>query len=77
MKTYNVTIPCTLSVCVTVEAEDEKSAKEAALNVDFRLDLQSEDKEASPEIVEFETHEQICRGNVFYGCINKMEIDEA
>ena len=75
MPRYTVTIPCTMAVVVSVEADDEEGAKEAAFNVDFNVELKG-DPDASPEIIEFETHEQITKGNVYYGCINEMEVIE-
>ena len=63
-----------MAVAVSVEADDEKGAKEAALNVDFSFELKS-DSDANSEIIEFEAHEQITKGNIYYGCINEMQVD--
>ena len=76
MKTWNVTIPCTMAVVVTVEAEDEEGAKQAAMCVALEVDIKS-DENSSADISEFETHEQIVKGNVFYGCLNEIEVEEA
>lgn len=74
MKTYYVSIPCTMTVSVTVEAETEEEAKEKAFDVDFKVDVTG-DNDACIE--EFETHERITRGNVFYGVQNEVDITEA
>jgi hypothetical protein len=73
MKTYLVTIPCTMAVCVEVEAESKEAAKEAAFEVDFNIEIKSEHK---AEILDLETHEQISSGNVYYGCINEIYAEE-
>jgi hypothetical protein len=71
MKTYLVTIPCTMAVCVEVEAESEEAAKEAAFEVDFNIEIKSEHK---AEILDFEVHNRVSSGNVYYGCISINEI---
>ena len=76
MPIYTVIIPCTLAIAVTVEAENEEAAKEAAFKVDFNLAIESVG-EGNPEIIDFESHNQITRGNVYSGCINEMEVEEA
>ena len=73
MKKYNVIIPCTMGVMVTVEAEDEKAAKEASFQVDFRVKIVGK----NAELVEFETHDRISYGNVYCGCVNEMDVQEA
>jgi hypothetical protein len=73
MKTYLVTIPCTMAVCVEVEAESEEAAKEAAFEVDFNVELKSQHK---AEILDLETHNRVSSGNVYYGCINEMYAEE-
>lgn len=73
MKKYNVIIPCTMGVMVTVEAEDEEAAKEASFQVDFRVNIVGD----NAELVEFETHDEISYGNVYCGCVNKIEVLEA
>ena len=76
MPEYNVLIPCTMSISVSVEAENKEEAKSKALDVDLRVNLESDDP-AGPEIYEFEMHRQIVEGNIYYGCINKMDVEEA
>ena len=73
MKKYNVIIPCTMGVMVTVEAEDEKAAKEASFQVDFWVKIVGE----NAELVAFETHDRISYGNVYCGCVNEMDVQEA
>lgn len=75
MPLYTVLIPCTMAVAVTVEAENESAAANAALNVDFQVKLEG-GGDAAPEINEFETHRKITHGNVYQGCINEIEVIE-
>ena len=65
-----------MSIAVLVKAENEEAAKDAAFDVDFNVYIVSEDAAACPEIYEFDTHHQICRGNVFSGVLNKLYIEE-
>lgn len=77
---YNITIPCTMSISVTVTADNKEEAISKAFNLSWYLKVIAEDKEAenaAPEINELELHRMICQGNVFHGCINELEIEEA
>lgn len=79
MKTYNVTVPCTMAVCVTVEAESEEAAIEAAFDIGWLTTVTpfgEADKAAAPEVIEIELHRRIVEGNVFHGCINEIKVDE-
>jgi hypothetical protein len=75
MKTYLVTIPCTMAVCVEVEAESKEAAKEAAFKVAFNVEIKSQHK---AEILDLKTHNRVSSGNVYYGCIsiNEMYAEE-
>ena len=66
MKRWNVRIPISGFVSINVEAQTEEAAKEAALTGDIPT---------SPD--EWDIHEQIASGSVFYGMQNEIEIDEA
>lgn len=66
MKTFRITVPVTGTITKEIEAENE----EKALIAFEELDLSPED------ISEWDWTEQIVRGNVFYGILNEMEIDE-
>lgn len=77
MPTYNVTIPCTMAVCVTVEADDPKAAIDAAFDVEWNVNLTSDDKAAAPDLIELETHRRVAYGNVYAGCINDVDVQEA
>jgi hypothetical protein len=68
MKTYNVCLPLTGTIWVTVEAESEEAAIEAALC--------SEDAKTE-NIEEWQTHRQICKGNVLYADTNEAYAEEA
>jgi len=72
MAKYSVLIPCTLSVDVTVEADSEEEALSKALDVDFSVKI--DDGADKAMIHEFEAHEEIVKGNVFYGVQNEIEV---
>ena len=63
-KRWSVSVPFTGYVVVEVEADDEKSAIEAALESD-KLDIN--------DCEECEFHDYVARGNVFYGVQNEAE----
>jgi hypothetical protein len=71
MPKYSVLVPCTCSIVVEVNAENEKAAKLAAFEADFRVEVTGD-----ADLHEFEMHEQIVRGNVFSGVANKIEVDQ-
>ena len=73
-KEYEVLIPLTGYVSVIVEAESSEEAKDKAFVEDFYIDLKSESNNV--QLQEFETHEHIVRGNVFYGTLNEIEVEE-
>ena len=77
MPMYTVTIPCTMAVCVTVEADDESAAKDAAMDVEWSINLETNNKAAAPEIVAMETHRRIVRGNVCAAVQNEIDVQEA
>jgi hypothetical protein len=61
MASYEVCIPITGIIWVTVEAENEKAAIDAALS--------SEDL-VRDNIEEWEAHKEICTGNVLHASVN-------
>lgn len=67
MKTYNVCLPLTGTIWVTVEAESEEAAIDAAFDSE---DITTEN------IHEWETHRQICRGNVLSASVNEAYAEE-
>lgn len=68
MKDYEVLIPITGFVIVNVKADDEDSAITNAFESD-ELSLDN--------IVEWEAHGCIVKGNIFYGTLNEIEVNEA
>ena len=68
MKKYTVYMPFTGRVAIGVEAEDEASAIAQAWEADISFD----DKDLD---IEWEMHEQVCKGNVFYGMQNEVEVE--
>ena len=74
MPRYNVIMPCTMSILLSVEAENKEAAKNAAFQLDFSIEISGE---GEPEILEFESHETVCRGNIFCGVLNEIEVEDA
>jgi hypothetical protein len=79
---FDVFIPCTASICVTVDAESEEEAKQLALDAPWRIKIDAKgcvicDNTMDIAICEFAVHEQIIKGNVFYGVQNEIEVCEA
>lgn len=70
MPRYSVLIPCTCSILVEVEANTASEAKQAALDCDFDVKVSGD-----AELHELEVHEEIVKGNVFYGVLNSIEAD--
>jgi hypothetical protein len=71
MPKYSVIIPCTMTVLVEVQADDKKQAKEKAFATNFCAEVKN-----GGELLEFEAHEEIVRGNVFSGVQNEIEVSE-
>jgi len=68
---YSVRIPVTGFVEVTIEADSPADAIDRAL--DLEIDI---DEPMMYDHCEFETHEIITDGNMFYGAINEVEVEE-
>lgn len=66
-KTFSVAVPITGIIYVTVEAADKDEAVEKALSSD-ELTLNN--------CEEWSAHEQIVKGNVFYGDLNRATAKE-
>lgn len=65
MKAYTITMPVTGIMVKTVEAETVEEAIEKFCDEITVNDLE-----------QWEVHEEIVKGNVFYGVQNTMEIEE-
>ncbi|AHJ87097.1 hypothetical protein JBP901_gp030 [Bacillus phage JBP901] len=73
-KTYFVAVPVVGKVIVEVEgATSEQDAIEKALEVDMSFDIESEDTTVWVE--EWDRHERVVQGNVYYGVISDAHID--
>jgi hypothetical protein len=57
---------------VTVEADDEKAARQAALSADVELVVSGEDVQDW----EWAAHERITQGNVLYARYNEMTVEK-
>jgi hypothetical protein len=75
MKTFTVYVPCTLSISFKVEAEDCKDAIDKALQTELTVQVIDEHRN-NVDIEDFDMHEYITKGNVFYGGQNKIEVEE-
>jgi hypothetical protein len=71
MPKYSVIIPCTMTVLVKVQAGDKKQARDKAFETNFSVEVWD-----GGEVLDFEAHEQIVRGNVFYGVQNEIKVSE-
>lgn len=79
MKRFAVRMPCTMSLYMEVEAETKEDAKEAAYALNFGVVTKAADEAAEDAelyIEEFEMHDYVTRGNVFYGVLNEIDIEE-
>jgi hypothetical protein len=79
MPRFTVFIPCTGSISVELEAENEDQAKEKALEAPWTMDkISTENGQAldgmTAHIYEWEMHKQITKGNAFYGVQNEIEV---
>ena len=61
-KNYDVTLPITGTIVVSVDADSEEDAIEKALHCNGLI---------SDNIESWEVHERICRGNVLYAELNE------
>lgn len=73
MKKWWVSIPVTMEISVEVEAETEEEAIEKGLyETEWTLGEPS-----GCEVINCESHRQVCRGNVFSGVLNEAYAMEA
>jgi len=63
--TYIVHVPVTGIIYAEIEAESEEEATDIALAQEYD----------SSDIKEFETHSVIVEGRVFYGVLNRIDVD--
>ena len=78
MKEYYVEVPVVLKLKVGIQAENEKDAIEKVLNSeDIVIEAKEvENSKFSWVDYEWEMHEQVVRGNVYYGGINEAYAEE-
>jgi len=70
MKKYAVQVPFAGHFYVEVKAEDAEEAKMLALQAN------PFDKDSDADIMEIEYYEQMNRGNIFYGTLSEIDIEE-
>lgn len=77
MNKYNVAVPFTGVMIIELEAENEKSAKDLAIDFgeSIEIDVKSPNKEIYVELSQLEFCEQIVKGNVFFGCQNEIDVE--
>lgn len=68
MPTYHVFLPFTGVLFLEVEADNEDAAKDAAFEKDIAL------RAKGAEVHDWETHENVVQGNVFYGVQREIEV---
>ena len=73
MKRYHIRVPFAGYFYATVEAENEKDAKEAALDAAGNSKISAFD---NVEVGEWEVLKDLTRGNVLYAPLNSIEIDD-
>ena len=78
MNSYTVTIPVCGAITVLVEAENAEQAEERAFDCASDLHIPSGQHSDHGEVEDFdwEPMTKIVQGNVFYGHLNKVEIEE-
>lgn len=76
MKTFYVSVPVVMRLSLYVEAEDEHEAKEKVLSGDISIDVTDRGNQFDGIDWEWEMHEKVVQGNVYYGITNEMEITE-
>jgi hypothetical protein len=76
MKTYYIEAPVVLKLMVGVEAESKEEAKVKLLNARIGIDVKDDGDTLDWVHYEWELLEQVVQGNVYYGGINEIEIEE-
>lgn len=66
MGTYAISMPITGFIYSEVEADSEEEAKEKFYQLEHTTD----------DIEEWDMHEHITQGNIFFGELNDVEIEE-
>jgi len=73
-KLYTFRVPIVGEVCITVEAENQKEAEEAALQVDWDADIVFDDPDNWCESINLQSC--LFQGNVSYVSLHKMELTD-
>ena len=78
-KRFTIDVPVTVRVTVEVIADSEREAIDIIEEEGFEIKAEShETPGTNTEVVdwEWEMHEQVTQGNVYYGVINRMTVVE-
>lgn len=76
MKKFNLEVPVVVKLMVGVEAESKEEAIEKVFNGDFRLDIKDEEDVFEYVDWEWEMHEKVVNGNVYYSGINQVYVEK-
>ncbi len=75
-KQYYIEMPVTMILRVGVNADSKEEALDKVRNANIALEPKFDAKELDFVENEWEMHDEIVRGNVFYGLINRVNIEE-
>lgn len=75
-KRFIVEVPVVLKATVGVWADSEEEAKDKVFEEGFSIEVTDSDNNEDVEVYdwEWEMHNKITQGNVFYGCINEIDV---
>lgn len=76
MGMYNVEVPVTVRVKISVRADSAEEAKEKVFDEAFQLEVTDEKDNYDMLDWEWEMHEKIVQGNFFHGLLNEVEIEK-
>ena len=76
-KTYYVEMPVTMVIKVfDVEADSKEDAIAKVKESNLYVDVIDEEEQFADIELEWEMHDQVVRGNVFYGLLNEASAEE-
>lgn len=77
MKRYTVKVPFTGYYTVEIDSETENEAVAQALDLSVEVEItNANDLLVYPEVTQWATCKQIVAGNVFYGVLNRLNVEE-
>lgn len=76
MKKYHVEVPVVMKLMVGVEAENEDEAVNKVFNGEITFNPTFDENEFDFVDYEWDMYQKIVEGNVFYGMINNVHVEE-